>query len=94
MVLIWPDTVLGEAPRALVWYMSTELDKRDTSFKLDCANAAIDALIDKISQQKIIHDNLIAAIRAALSELGVPSGDYPANVANAVEHLAEALKYL
>jgi len=91
MIFPWPETTLGAPPQAWVWYTSTELDMRDTSFKLDAAEALINELVVNLSYRERLKDILLEANREALLELGVPNDTYPAPVANAVERLSEAL---
>jgi hypothetical protein len=92
MIFPWPEDVLGEPPSAWVWYTSTELDTRDTSFKLDAAEALINEFVLNLTYRERLKDILVTAIRASLDELGVPGEGYPAPVSNAVEYLSEALK--
>jgi hypothetical protein len=80
MKLIWPE-VLGEPPQAWVWYESSMLDYRDTSFKLDAAEALVGELLRRLETE---HN----AIRRALNELGIPGEDYPAPVSNAAAILS------
>jgi hypothetical protein len=83
MVVSWPDE-LGAPPQAWVWFVSADLDKRDTSFKLDGAQALIAALLDKLVEVERDHKELLLTVKAALHELGVPGEGYPAPVENAV----------
>ncbi len=50
MVLSWPDE-LGQPPQAWVWFTSADLDLRDTSFKLDGAEAVIAVLLDRLVEE-------------------------------------------
>jgi hypothetical protein len=92
MIFPWPEDVLGEPPSAWVWYTSTELDMRDTSFKLDAAEALINEFVLNLTARERLKDILLEATRGALLELGTPDDSYPASVSNAVERLSEALK--
>lgn len=83
MVLTWPDE-LGAPPQAWVWFTSAELDRRDTSFKLDGAEALIAVLLDKLVEVELDHKEFLLTVKAALHELGVPGDGYPAPVTNAV----------
>jgi hypothetical protein len=83
MVLSWPDE-LGAPPQAWVWYASAELDNRDTSFKLDGAEALVAVLFDMLVAQDYDLREIRRTVDAALHELGVPDETYPAPVVNAV----------
>ena len=83
MVLSWPEE-LGDQPQAWVWFMSAELDKRDTSFKLDAAQALIDVLVGKLLDDSRYHRNVLMTANEALLELGIPSKNTPAPITNAV----------
>lgn len=92
MLTPWPEDILGEPPSAWEWFASAELDKRDTSFKLDAAEAVINEFIANLVYRERLKNILVTAIRASLDELGVPGEGYPAPVSNAVEYLSQALK--
>lgn len=92
MVLRWQEKLCGVPPQAWTWYTSAELDKRDTSFKLDSAEALIVALVGLLEDSYREKNNFKMSIDAALHELGVPGPGYPAPVANAVDLLSSALE--
>jgi len=94
MVLVWPTEILGTPPPAWNWYTSSELDKRDTSFKLDSADALIMELLRTLEYRELVKDDLVSAIRESLAELGVLSEKYPVPVANVVKLLSETLDTL
>jgi len=83
MVLSWPEE-LGEPPQSWVWFMSAELDSRDTSFKLDGAEALIDVLVSMVLDLTREKKRDLLTANEALLELGSPSNTTPQPIYNAV----------